>query len=214
MSDLARRFATGAAAIGVSAAVGVAGAGVAWAVNANNMVGNANYDFECTEGGPGYGRVCRTDNAGVYYYMDSGGEFELETADRDNVRYVMSTYYNPTDLTVTYDSSPVFSGDAETDVVYQEGAVSGGFDGYTWCNDASPSGRYVCDQTYVRIEGGGLYTRGLTCHETGHSVGLLHGANSNPVTSNTDADLGCMRTPVSSGATLGTNQRNRINAAY
>jgi hypothetical protein len=207
-------LARGAAVLLASALVGAGAAGVAYAVNANNMVGNANYDLACDEGGPGWGRVCRTDNAAVYYYMDSNGEFELEEVDRDKVRYVMANYYRPTDLSVTYDSSPVFSGDAETDVIYQEGAVSNGFDGYTWCNDDSPSPKYECDQTYIRIRGAGVYTNGLTCHETGHSVGLLHGANSNPTTSNGDDDLGCMQTPVGSTTPLGANQRNRINNTY
>ena len=108
----------------------------------------------------------------------------------------------------------MFSGSAETDVIYQEGAVSGGFDGYTWCNDDSPAPKYVCDQTYIRIRGAGSYTRGLACHETGHSVGLLHGQNASPRTSNTDNDLGCMVTPVGSNVAIGANQRNRINNTY
>ena len=58
----------------LSAFAGIGVASVAWAVNANNMVGNPNYDVECNEGGPGSGPVCRTDNAGVFYYMDSGGD--------------------------------------------------------------------------------------------------------------------------------------------
>lgn len=198
----------------LSAIAGIGVASGAWAVNANNMVGNPNYDVECNEGGPGYGVVCRTDNAAVYWYMDSSGEFELESPDRQAVQTTVANDYQPTDLTWTYDSSPVFSGSGETDVVYQEGAVSNGFDGYTWCNDDSPSPKYVCDQTYIRIRGAGVYNRGLACHETGHSVGLLHGQNAYPRTSNTDSDLGCMVTPVGSNVPLGANGRNRINNTY
>ena len=215
MRHVSRNVARPAAVLLFAALIGSGMAGVAWAVNVNNMVGNANYDHACDEGGPdGGGRVCRTDNAGVSYYMDSVGDFELETVDRDSVRYVMANDYNPTDLNVSYDSSPAFSGDAETDIIYQEGTVSGSADGRTWCNDDSPAPKYECDQQYVRIEGAGSYTHGLTCHETGHAVGLLHGANSNPTTSQTDSDLGCMRTPVGASASLGSNQRTRINNTY
>ncbi len=146
--------------------------------------------------------------------MDSNGEFELESEDRSVVTNMLSSRYEPTDLNVSYDSSPVFSGSGETDVIYQEGIVQSGFDGVAWCDDSSPAPVYDCDQQYVRIRGNGVYNTGLACHETGHAVGLVHGANSNPTTSQTDADLGCMRTPVPSGSALGANQVNRINQMY
>ncbi|MCU0299009.1 MAG: hypothetical protein MUF33_10900 [Candidatus Nanopelagicales bacterium] len=197
----------------------VSGAGgwwtAAWAVNTDNRVGNLNYQVECVNGVEGsvQGPVCRTDNATLSYYMDSSGEFELESPDREHVTWIMANRYDPTDLSVSYDSSPTFSGSAETDVIYQEGIVTSGYIGATWCNDSSPSPIYECDQQYVRIRGNGVYDRPVVCHETGHAVGLLHGQNSSPVTSNSDPDLGCMTTPVSTSL-LGQNQINRINSMY
>ncbi|MET9768045.1 hypothetical protein [Streptomyces sp. NPDC006415] len=64
---------------------------------------------------------CLTDNATVYYYIDSGGAFELETPDRNAVKAAMSNEYAPTQLVIHYHTNPVFSGRGETDIVYQEG---------------------------------------------------------------------------------------------
>lgn len=185
----------------------------AYANNIYNMVGNPNYDFSCIAGsdGGGGGRVCRTDNATLTYYMDSSGTYELEQVDRDKVTWVMTYQYDPTDLNVSYDRSPTFSGSAETDVIWQEGAINTATDGVTWCDDAA--GGYDCDQQYIRIRGAGVYSQPLACHEGGHAVGLLHGANSFPQISNTDPVLGCMKTPVDTNE-LGSNQVNRINIVY
>ncbi len=206
----------GSALLLASATASIAlGWGVAaYAVNANNMVGNPNYDNACVNGGPnGGGTVCRTDNAGWTFYMDSSGEFELEVEDRQAVNYAMNSQYDPTDLNVSYDNSPTFSGSAETDLIWQEGAIGTGSDGVTWCDDDSPAAKYECDQHYVRIRGAGVYSTRLTCHEAGHGAGLLHGASASPQTSQTDPDLGCMTTPVGTNS-LGSNQVNRINAVY
>ena len=188
----------------------------AWAVNADNRVGNPRYDVECRDGSPGSaaGPVCRTDGSNVDYYMDSSGEFALEADDRSVVTSIMQNRYDPTDLFVTYEPNPTFGGCGETDIIYQEGTVQSGFVGVTWCDDSSPSPRYECDQQYVRIRGNGEYNNGVTCHETGHAVGLVHGDSANPATSQTDGDLGCMRTPTPAGSGLGQNQIARINQMY
>lgn len=193
----------------------VIAAGFAWAAVTNNLVPTANYSPYCNE--PGIvtnGTVCQTDNADVYYYMDSNGEYELEAEDKDVVRDMLSGQYAPTHLVIHYDSTPVFSGSGETDIIYQEGSVSGSADGTTWCNDDSPSAYYECDQQYVRIQGAGSYTPGLSCHETGHAVGLLHGNLAAPKLSNDDNALGCMQTPVSFSEPLGDNNRDNINRVY
>ncbi|WP_254705834.1 hypothetical protein [Streptomyces vilmorinianum] len=212
-----RRRAAGLVAFASAMAIGV-GAGVAWAAVTDNIHPTANNTGTChNDPDGGDGRVtCRTDNATVTYYMDSSGEYELETPDRDAVRSTMTNDYAPTDLTISYDSSPTFSGSAETDIIYQEGStnLSDSSDGVTWCNDAVDGSSYGCDQQYVRIRGNGHYTRGLSCHETGHAIGLLHGAQASPALSNTNTALGCMVTPVSSGTGLGSNNRDNINSVF
>ncbi|MDA2812014.1 hypothetical protein O4J56_15330 [Nocardiopsis sp. RSe5-2] len=204
-------------AVPVALAAALAGGGVAWAAVTDNMYPTANTDNRCnnmtirTADFP-----CRTDNRNVSYYMDSHERFKLEAGDKRTVRGVMRNQYAPTDLRISYDSTPTFSGSGETDVIYQEGraGLPSGADGITWCNDAVNGARYKCDQQYIRIRGRGHYTPGLTCHETGHAVGLQHGRYSSPRLSDTDSRLGCMVTPVGYSVGLGANNRDNINGTY
>ncbi|MDW6063997.1 hypothetical protein SAZ11_46160 [Streptomyces sp. FXJ1.4098] len=189
---------------------------VAWAAVTDNMYPTYNASRPCRDdpdGGDGI-LSCQTDNREVYYYMDSGGTYELESPDRTIVSDMLRDDYAPTDLARHYDSSPTFSGDAETDIIYQEGSTNIGSssDGVTWCNDAVDARR--CDQQYIRIRGNGYYTPGLSCHETGHAVGLTHGQQADPKLNQTDSRLGCLQTPVSYGTGLGANNRENINGAY
>ncbi|MGW1898985.1 hypothetical protein ACWCQB_16395 [Streptomyces hirsutus] len=199
-------------AVALSGITVVAAAAVTWAAATDNLVPTNNYNMGCLTGMAG-GTVCRTDNASVTYYMDSGGSNKLEDIDKATVRTVMAQEYAPTDLTISYDSTPSWSGGAETDIYYAEATVPGSDEGLTWCNDNSP-GAFKCDQQYVRIEGGGHYTPGLTCHETGHAVGLLHGANASPTLPNQSSTLGCMKKTSGFADGLGANNRENINANY
>ncbi|MEU5870648.1 hypothetical protein AB0A73_03705 [Glycomyces sp. NPDC047369] len=190
-------------------------AGVAWAAYTDNMYPTQYLTVGCfsisSPTGPGF---CQTDNATLTYYMDSAGSNMLEAADRSVVNNVKSNEYAPTDFSVSYDSTPAFSGSAETDIVYEESGIGvpASADGGTFCNNASSS--IKCDQQYIRIRGGGSYTYGLTCHETGHAVGLTHGSDASPRRSNTDELLGCMETPTSPGEGLQANNIENINATY
>ncbi|WP_328707994.1 zinc metalloprotease [Streptomyces mesophilus] len=197
-------------------ALGV-GTGAAWsAAIIDNMYPVRATDPTCrNDPEEGDGVVsCWTDNTTMTYYMDSGGDYELESEDRHAVDYSMANDFRTTDLVVTYDSNPTFSGSGETDIIYQEGNPASGSGGVTWCNDAVDGDGRRCDQQYIRIHGGGDYTRGLVCHETGHAVGLQHGNNSLPITGNTNGALGCMQTPVGSSEPLGSNNKFNINAVY
>ncbi|GAA2264042.1 hypothetical protein GCM10009853_016700 [Glycomyces scopariae] len=190
-------------------------AGVAWAAYTDNMYPTPYANLGChDENGPDGKVSCQTDNATLTYYMDSSGSNKLETVDRNAVNNVMTNVYGPTDFSVSYDSTPSFSGGAETDIVYQESStgVSASADGVTFCNNAADSLR--CDQQYVRIRGGGHFVKGLTCHETGHAVGLVHGNQASPQKSKTDEALGCMETPTSSDEGLQANNIANINATY
>lgn len=190
--------------------------GVAWAAYVDNMYPTQYAHAGCFSESPNAQQVsCRTDNSYVTYYMDSGGEFELETPDRTDVKDTMRLDYRPTDLDVVYDSSPSFSGSAETDIIYQEGSagIPSSIDGMTWCNGAA-SHVDLCDQQYVRIRGNGTYTRGLACHETGHAIGLVHGQQASPRKQNDDSRLGCMKTPVGSTTSIGQNNIDNINGTW
>ncbi|MGW0712321.1 hypothetical protein ACWD4G_41340 [Streptomyces sp. NPDC002643] len=199
-------------AVALSGFAVVAATAVSWAAVTDNLVPTNNYNTGCLNG-MSSNSVCRTDNKDVTYYMDSGGSDKLEDIDRQNVKVVMAQEYAPTDLTITYDSTPTWSGDAETDIYYAEATVPGSDEGLTWCNDNSPGG-FKCDQQYIRIEGGGQYTPGLVCHETGHAVGLLHGSDASPALPNQDPRLGCMKKSVDFADGLGANNREQINANY
>ncbi|MGW5875729.1 hypothetical protein ACWFMI_04120 [Nocardiopsis terrae] len=200
-------------------AASLCAAGVSWAAITDSMFPTANTPNDCWNQNPeAWDNVpCQTDNASVYYYMDSADAFELERPDRDAVIDTMNYDYRPTDLTVTYDSTPSFSGTAETDIIYQEGRVSTkppNVMGLTWCNDATNGWSVECDQQYVRIRGNGVYDRGIACHETGHAVGLQHGGLSSPKLSNSDYRLGCLVNEPSDNASLGSHNRSMINSTY
>lgn len=168
------------------------------------------------EGGDGK-VTCKTDNATVTWYMDSGGTYELEEPDRVAVRAAMNNEFEPTHLDTVYDTTPTFSGTAETDIVYQEGSdkLDDAVDGVTWCENAVDSSTtdWRCDQQYVRIRGNGHYTPGLVCHETGHAIGLVHGPSGNPSLPKGDNRLGCMTDPVET-SDLGSNNTQNINAEW
>lgn len=175
----------------------------------------------CYVGSPGAATVCRTDNATVTWYMDSSAEFALESNDRTVVTNSLAANYQPTDLTLTYDSSPVFSGSGETDIVFQEGTLPSPYAGYTWCNDAVDDSSWKCEQTYIRVRGyNTVYpgkdtiNTGVICHETGHAVGLVHGVDTSAYYLNNNTILGCMRDPVPATAALKQGARDDINHVY
>jgi hypothetical protein len=189
----------------------------AWAVVVDNLVPNPNYLYQCHDGGgtidSSTNTVCQTDNSTVTYAYDVDDPYKLEAVDRQVVTQMIGDEYQQTHLRFVHDTSPTFSGSAETDIFYQEGTVPGSDEGIAYCNDDSPSPIYECDQHYVRIEPGN-YDLGLSCHETGHTVGLLHGAQSYPTTGNNDSVLGCMQKAPGDNARLGANQRENINDEY
>jgi hypothetical protein len=192
-------------------------AGVAWAAYTDNMYPTIYETNACFDegGNPADGSVtCQTDNSALNYYTDASGSNALEAADKAVVVNVLQNVYGPTDLTVSFDSTPAFSGSDETDIVYEESAagVSASAEGVTFCNDASTT--IKCDQQYIRIRPGGNFERGLVCHETGHAVGLLHGDKASPKKSKTDENLGCMETPTSYDEGLQANNIELINNTY
>jgi len=184
----------------------------AYAAITDNMYKTANANWACHDTSAGDGNAfCRTDNATLTVYLQSS----LNAASQAIVRDILDNSYNPTDLSVAYHSSGVYSGTAETDIVYQGGSsgMTGSTIGFTWCNDATDSLR--CDQHYVRFRSDADVERELACHETGHAVGLTHGHEASPMLANNDGRLGCMETPNSlSWPDLESNNVDNINGTY
>ncbi|MFD5553322.1 hypothetical protein ACFWIA_05715 [Streptomyces sp. NPDC127068] len=177
------------------------------AARTDNIVPTFHYINLCTENGG----LCQTDNADLTYYMDSGGGDALEESDKNRMRTMLKNEYSPTDLKISYDSTPSWSGAAETDIYYAEGAVSGSAVGISWCNDAIAR-TYKCDQNYIRIESAWM-DYSTMCHETGHAVGLTHGNIADPPRHKDDPILGCMTVNVNN-SDLGANNKANINSVY
>lgn len=211
--------ATWLAALGAVAASTFSLMSSAWAAAPDNdgITPTTNYQEHCAAG-LASDTVCQTDNSSVYYYMDSNGEYELEEEDRAIVRDAVARFRNNTILTITYDSDPDFSGAGETDVIYQEGAfgLPDAVLGVTWCNDPVDGATWRCDQTYIRMRGNGVINPYVSTHETGHSVGLLHGNRWAPVRDLCADLIGVMAAAQScgSGAALGEAVRNNVNWVY
>ena len=182
-------------------------AGVAWAAYTDNMYPTQNLTVGCFSisgpSGPGF---CQTDNRDLTYYMDSGGSNKLEADDRADVNNVMNNVYEPDRPLGLLRLDPLVlrkRGDRHR-LRGELGGMSASADGNTFCNSAATM--LKCDQQYIRIRGGGHYTQGLVCHETGHAVGLTHGDDASPRKSKTDEKLGCMETPVSDDEGLASEQ--------
>jgi hypothetical protein len=190
----------------VAATAALVAAAAAVASHVDSMYPTANYNPSCTDGSMG-STFCQTDNATLTVYRQAS----LTSTGKSNIAYVLNNEYNVTDLNVSYPSTPSYSGDAETDIIYQQRSdVPSNLDGIAWCNDAVTSTK--CDQHYNAFRSSSP-GRAISCHETGHAVGLTHGANASPSISQTDPSLACMQTPTPTGD-LGAHNTNLINATY
>jgi hypothetical protein len=181
------------------------------AIAADNMYKTANANWNCWDGTMSNGLFCQTDNSALSVFMQS----TVSSARTTTIKNMLGSQYNPTDLNVSYPATPSYSGDSETDIIYQvsTSGFSGTTIGQTWCDDSVSSTK--CDQEYVRFRGTLQFDTELTCHETGHAVGLTHGANASPAESNTASELGCMETPDSSNRPgVGSHNQSEINATY
>lgn len=200
----------------VAVTAGAAGflAPVAWAAVTDNItpIGDADAWEMCRKGKPDANAYpCQTDNRDVSLWRQG----TLEAADKDRVKRMIDDEYAPTDLVMSWPSSPEYAGGAETDIVYQEKSPTDNrFVGVAWCDDPIEN-TVKCDQAYVRIKGGSRFTYKVLCHETGHAVGLLHGNDAVPELNPRDDRLGCMHNPADDGpADLGSNNRDNINKIY
>ncbi|MFE9171127.1 hypothetical protein [Streptomyces kebangsaanensis] len=170
----------------------------------DNMYPTKNTPWSCKDGNMGDG-FCKTDNKDLTVWLQGS----LSSAGKTKVRNALK-HYNATDLVVSYPDKPSYSGDSETDIVYQKGSVPSGARGITWCDDAI--GNNKCDQHYARFAAADP-PASTACHETGHAVGLTHGQNASPKLKQTDSRLACMVTP-SQSSELGSHNKSMINETY
>jgi hypothetical protein len=173
--------------------------------------GTMNYiNYPCSDTTIGNGHPCNTDNATLTIFRESS----LDASGKTNIKSALDAEYQPTDLTVSYVATPEYSGGAETDIIYQNrgSAVPAGSYAVTWCNDAANG--QECDQAYVAFDIAYPWVA-TACHETGHAVGLTHGAQAYPPIDNQDPALACMRaTTFSNYIHLSTWEQSEINAQY
>jgi hypothetical protein len=129
---------------------------------------------------------CKTDNTEFTLFVESSlhqfGEQMVETVVTENI--------SPTDLNPDFESSGTYSGGSETDVIVQAYSNAAS-PGTVWCDDAVSSTQ--CDQHYMLFNTD-LPAYMLTCHEVGHTVGLLHSDQSDPTLQVNDPPMGCMGT--------------------
>lgn len=153
------------------------------------------------------GGFCRTDNAYTTFFV----EFSISEPGYQTIASVMAFQFDPTDLDVWEDTTPSYSGSSETDIIFQQrNDIPGGAIGAAWCDDAYGT---TCDQHYAAFVSNNPSAE-LACHEAGHSVGLTHPTEANPVQSAGDTTFGCMTNAPMPGTTLGAHNIQQINSHY
>ena len=178
----------------------------------DNMFKTATYGPDCFDAGnstPHTSNFCQTDNSALTVFRESS----LSVSGKSNIAFVLNNWYDPTDLSVTIETSGTYTGSAETDIIYQKrDDIPGALVGVAWCYDAVTT--LKCDQHYVAFDAVSPATN-LICHETGHAVGLTHGAQASPAIDDDDDVLDCMENPPgASSGVLGTHNTGIINSTY
>lgn len=196
------------AILAILAGVGVGAAESAAADHADTMFTNSRTSQTCWKGYVQNSTPCRADNSTHTVFFRSTVPSNVVSATSDSLT---DSYHAGTDLSVIFHNSGTvsYSGGAETDVIY--GGTSQnlppGVNGWMYCDDPIETwygaATKRCDQAYV------IFNRNTTssfsfsqaksvgCHETGHTVGLLHGSDADPFgLSDGDSSLACMRTQV------------------
>ncbi len=183
---------------------------------------SANYqggDSDCKE--HSVSGVCLADSRWhTVYAVALGSKMQAATV------FTLDLSYDTTDINVIYHSTSqvTYSGSWETDVIYSNSnSLPSNVWGRNRCDDDSPGGG-KCDQFYVlyhadkfdaEIPNDTTLQRAIACQETGHTVGMLHGSNSDPSQADTSAAFRCMRTnPLAAVASMGPHNINQVNGQY
>jgi hypothetical protein len=197
----------------------------------HNMMPTSSVD-DCFNGltsGPATGSPCRSDNSRLSVHFQ-GNLLGMDIPTRRALWRSISA----TRLNVVYREHAVYEDEHETDVIYRLSTVDdNSFYGWTFCDDSSLS-HNRCDQTYVTYNRGEICgdgycdhvndrdnRRAIACHETAHTVGLVHGSDADTPSgqniSDSDTRLNCLRNGVSPSGSynkLGTHNNYEINNYY
>lgn len=177
----------------------------AWGNHADSMRPTANFPENCATA-----YFCQTDNNALTYFSESS----LNQTSKNTVTSILNNLYNPTDLNVTFQNPPVYTGSAETDNIYRiSTTLPLGVAGRAYCDD--PIDTIKCDQHYVEF-GSQFWAQDITCHETGHAVGLTHPEDASPAFLPGEPTFNCMKNngQNSNGTGLGTHNQSQINGTY
>lgn len=158
-----------------------------------------------------------------YHYQNLGPK--MTTATNSTIGQSWNTISG---WTWQYDPTPLYSGQGETDVIYRSSNfLPDGAFGWASCEDRADTNATRCDQSYVTYHGDFICQQGLcdgtssdaaklwslACHESGHTLGLLHPDASNPVAPTNEADYRCMRSDAAlTSAVVGSENVQAINS--
>jgi hypothetical protein len=150
---------------------------------------------DCRQGSPRWD-ICRADNATHTWFLAGG-----YSSNFFNAAVSSMNDWGTTDINTVRETTLSY---LETDVhFWQDSALAGTNTlANTDCLVAVDWLRCGAYQIRVRpdvYQGTYNLAKAVVCHETGHTLGLLHGADSNPQVSNQSTALGCMRTAPLTG---------------
>jgi hypothetical protein len=123
-------------------------------------------------------------------------------------------YGYPTVLTLKHENPPVYSGGAETDLVFRIlAALPNTTAARVVCDDVINSAD--CDQFFVNFATD-FWSKEphVVCHEIGHGLGFTHGRYAYPPTNDNDNTLDCMSNASDSPYRVGAHMRPQINSTY
>jgi len=160
--------------------------------------------------------ICATDNSDVWYYMDSVGDYEVEAAGVNAMTSAMEAWGTATDVTVGYDTTPKFSGEAETDVVWRQRFFSDDTLGVTYCVDRVNDTRHRCDSHYIEATPLVGWKQEVLRHEVGHALGLVHGPQAAPLRTKCAPVMAIMRAHLGciDSSALGAIPKNNVDWVY
>lgn len=173
----------------------------------DSMYKTSNANWDCFDGSP-HTVFCQTDNSSLTWFAQSG----ISDNGEANIREVLENSFEATDLSVSRQDPPVFTGGSETDIIYQQGNTNGAL-GTTWCNDAVSTTR--CDQHYVRFIDANPVKK-VACHESGHAIGLVHGNQAGPSVDDGADSLHCLQRPYDqiTDSVIGPHNHDQVNDTY
>ena len=153
---------------------------------------------------------CMNDDSVLSWNHDLGPRL------RAAVEGTLANSYENTDIDVQWTNVI----NEQLDVLYYVADLPGTTAGQYFCLNTASA--YQCDHAHIIFDGtlaGGMsdrLLRQLACHETGHSVGLLHPADGGPGISDQNPNYQCMTRPLGAvdAPDLGGHNAGHLNDAY